>query len=536
LVITEIFADPTPSKGLPEIEFIEIKNVSEKDINLNGYVLKYGNFSTAFPDSVIYKTQTILVCRKTNEALLRPYGRTIGVSNFSLNNEGSLLVIFNDKKEIETWVNYDKSWYTNNKEDGYSLEMIDLRYPCRGKENWGSSNSPLGATPGKTNSLEKINPDTEVPIFVSYSIENDKINLMFNENLALSFISDKQNFKVFDTNLTLKDISYDQFKPNDLWLNIDRNIEVNQTLKVGISNLSDCSGNMLDYYEIEIANVPSPDSGQILISEVLFNPKIGSDDFVEIKNTSDKSLNIKGVKLANLNKEGNLESVSLLSSRDLVLKPDSYMAFTINKSSLIGVYPLSSEPSSILEVPKMPSLNNDKGNVVLISNNDQVFDSMEYEEKMHHSAIKNPDGVSLERVEFKVPSTQTSNWMSGSASNNYASPGKRNSQQTTEKILNEFWVESNVFLPRSNDNSLAKLNYSIPIPGTTANIFVRNKDGKVCKSIIKNSILGTQGQIFWDGTDDSGILLPVGYYVFEVQLFSEKNSNNYLIKIVLGEI
>ena len=41
LIITEIFADPTPSKGLPEKEFIELYNPSSKLINLKG-------FSTAF--------------------------------------------------------------------------------------------------------------------------------------------------------------------------------------------------------------------------------------------------------------------------------------------------------------------------------------------------------------------------------------------------------------------------------------------------------------------------------------------------------
>ncbi len=39
VVIDEILADPTPLVGLPDAEFIEIKNISGGDINLDGWRL-----------------------------------------------------------------------------------------------------------------------------------------------------------------------------------------------------------------------------------------------------------------------------------------------------------------------------------------------------------------------------------------------------------------------------------------------------------------------------------------------------------------
>ncbi len=41
ILITECLPDPTPSRGLPESEFIELKNCSSHDYNLHNW--KIGN-------------------------------------------------------------------------------------------------------------------------------------------------------------------------------------------------------------------------------------------------------------------------------------------------------------------------------------------------------------------------------------------------------------------------------------------------------------------------------------------------------------
>ncbi len=95
LIITEIMADPTPSKGLPEREYLEIFNPTSSDINLKNFKLFYGSFSVSFPDSIIKSNAYAIVFRKGYEEEFRNYGQIIPLPNFSLSNEGALLVLKN---------------------------------------------------------------------------------------------------------------------------------------------------------------------------------------------------------------------------------------------------------------------------------------------------------------------------------------------------------------------------------------------------------------------------------------------------------
>ena len=55
VVITEIMADPSPVVGLPNAEFIEVKNVSSTPFNLNGWKISdatsTATITTSFTDT-----------------------------------------------------------------------------------------------------------------------------------------------------------------------------------------------------------------------------------------------------------------------------------------------------------------------------------------------------------------------------------------------------------------------------------------------------------------------------------------------------
>jgi hypothetical protein len=62
------------------------------------------------------------------------------------------------------------------------IEMIDTKSPCAGMSNWKASIDAKGGTPGKKNSIDAINNDTEAPkLKRAYTVDNTTIILVFDE-------------------------------------------------------------------------------------------------------------------------------------------------------------------------------------------------------------------------------------------------------------------------------------------------------------------------------------------------------------------
>ncbi|MBK6977388.1 MAG: lamin tail domain-containing protein [Cytophagaceae bacterium] len=301
------------------------------------------------------------------------------MKNFSLSNEGNLLIIENPQKEYITSVNYSNSWYSKGREEGYSLEMIDESQACRGKENWASSVATIGATPGGANSVGKILIDTELPFPVSQNINGSILQIYFNENIDNKDFN-IGNFEIISGDFSIQKVVFDKFSTDFVEIFIDRVIEEGESLELKLKTLTDCIGNLNTDIILSFSNVPAPQQGEILISEILFNPAVGGEDFVEIKNISEKPLNLKNWKLAKRAKDGSFSGISLISSKDLIVKPTEYLAFSKNKTAVLSQYPESSVPDNIRELSSFPSLNNDQDLVLLLNENELVMDSVFYEE------------------------------------------------------------------------------------------------------------------------------------------------------------
>ncbi|HWH64145.1 MAG TPA: lamin tail domain-containing protein, partial [Ginsengibacter sp.] len=157
VVIDEIMADPTPQVGLPNSEWVELKNTSAFAINLQGWKLADATGQTgAMPDFILQPDSFVIVCTGSAVAGLAPFGNIISVTNFpSLDNDGDLISLYTaDGKTIHA-VAYTSAWYQNElkKEGGWTLEMIDTKNPCSGISNWEAGTNAIGGTPGRINSV-----------------------------------------------------------------------------------------------------------------------------------------------------------------------------------------------------------------------------------------------------------------------------------------------------------------------------------------------------------------------------------------------
>lgn len=257
---------------------------------------------------------------------------------------------------------------------------------------------------------------------------------------------------------------------------------------------------------------------EALISEVLFNPRGKGADFVEIYNNSSKILDLSGLSLASLKKD-TLSGIQPVTKASLRFDPGSYMVLTTDPENVQKEY-FTQNPDAFLLMPAMPALNNDEGDVILLSDSIRV-DEFHYSEKMHLPLIKNPDGVSLERVSFTKAANAPGNFRSAAAAVGYATPGYKNSQMENSLLPPmRIYLESKTFSP-DNDGFEDQLliHYECTNPGWVANISVFNDRGLLILHLAQNLTLATEGSIAWDGRDQYTSIPSVGIYLIYVELF-----------------
>src|SRR5262245_4839934 len=95
VVIDEIMVDPNPSIGLPNNEWLELKNVSTLPVNLlNWRIADATGLSGSLPAYILQPDSFVVICPSNSLLIMNSFGPAIAVSNFpSLDNEGDLLSI-----------------------------------------------------------------------------------------------------------------------------------------------------------------------------------------------------------------------------------------------------------------------------------------------------------------------------------------------------------------------------------------------------------------------------------------------------------
>jgi hypothetical protein len=108
--------------------------------------------------------------------------------------------------------------------------------------------------------------------------------------------------------------------------------------------------------------------GDILISEILFNPVAGGSDYVEIYNNSGKEISTNRLYLASRDNKLELTQIYPLSKSKRMFLPGNYLALTKDTSSVFPWFEIKCR-ECFLQMEKFPSYNNDFDYVVLLDEN-----------------------------------------------------------------------------------------------------------------------------------------------------------------------
>lgn len=524
IVVSEIMSKPSPVVGLPDAKYVEIYNRSDNAVSLSGWKISLGSTTKPLPSVIIGAQSYLVLTAADNAFMFEGFENVVGVDGFPSFAQGGTTISLSDKNgNIVHTLTFSSSWHDDNfkAQGGYSLEMVDLNNPCEGAANWRSTLNNRGGTPGTQNSVNASNPDRTMPYPTDAEVVNDTVVVYFSEVVLPEMIS-THNFSVEELgNPTFVKIVEPQLTVVKMKFNAEIQRGKVYMLNIG-ENITDCSGNNVEVNtQIRFGIGVQAEYNDLAINELLFNPYSGGSDFVELYNRSDKVIDLKDLWISNTNDDGSVKDSYQITNISRLILPQEYCAISTDIADLYNHYTIE-HSENLYKVAKMPSMPDDKGTIIITGRAFDTIDIVSYNKSQHYRLLSSQDGVSLERINYDVPSSDESNWHSAAQDAGFATPGYVNSQfHEIGEIESQISLSSEVFSP-DNDGYEDQLviTYSLDVAGYSGTIAVYSTNGRLVQTLVNNRSLGSVGNIVWDGFDAQNRLCPAGIYIVYVELFN----------------
>ncbi len=525
LIVNEIMSNPSPSAGaLPEEEYVELLNISNKYLSLNHCKISDRSAGYILPDSVIGPGEYTLLSKNTGAFSAMKISNWTGCDDFpSLNNDEDLISIINQFGDTISQINYSVNWHveTWKKKGGWSLERIDTAMWCLNEDNWKSSVSG-GGSPGKINSIAgAIYPELNSIVNV-YCPDNMHAVLNFKYPLNANSINNLLQFTILEN---AEHPMESRLSENKLYLTFSKPFASNIILHLNTTGLISCFGTALQDAQNPFGyGTKSIDSMSLSINELLFDPIETQSDFIEIVNISQNIVDLKNIRICSLDNLGKiLTSISPIADGYNLL-PGDYIAFTTQKKSTLAQYK-TNNTNRVFETTALPSWSNESGFAAITNGDGKIIDKFNYNANMHTPILKNREGVSLEKINPNLSSAVQNNWNSASSVSDFATPGHTNSQfEKPSDQKSKISLESDWFSPDNDgDNDQLQIHYHFNEAGyfLTATLFAEN--GSSIGKIFNNLQLNQTGELFWNG-DMEGQVIQAGNYILFAELFNNHGS------------
>lgn len=326
IIITEVLANPN---GIDlDKEFIEIKNVSGREIDLTSWIIKNSAKQEFVIPSLTMSHGSIVVFYRWQ-------------TNLALDNYKEKITLYTERGNVIDKVDYKDA------PEGLSYQLDDegswhSLTPSPGEEN----DIPIYIQPtAKINGPKEAKVNTFVSFDASDSFDPEKRSLKFYWDFDQGYLTEGLIARQF----------YDQPGTYEFSLTafVDENSSSTEKFKIKITGQEKNAAPTSTKEEVLKTEATYVEPPFIFISEFLPNPK-GSDnenEFIEIFNNDQMPVNLSGWQLS--------DGAKTFTFGDEVIKPGQYLAIYRPQTKI--------------------ALNNDEDEIKLIMPNGEVIDLVSYE-------------------------------------------------------------------------------------------------------------------------------------------------------------
>lgn len=519
LVLSEILFDPYVNHS----DFIEVYNASSSALSidslrvsnvLNGQMVTINDRQPLLPGRFRAYTPNSAQLAETYNVDFNAEVFQQALPAFN-NDKGSVQLISSKGVLLDSFTYSDKMHtldVTSKNTEGVSLEKAVLVPFLNNANNWISGDASTSyASPGYANA---VSFDRQPPSISGIeTLGKRQIKLMADDLISAVTMAGFEVMTTSNMPIALGTVTVDK---KQILLSLLSDLEASLAYKIKITGLKDKNQNGMRDTLLFFEYGDVPVQGDLVLSEVLFNPNSPVSDFVELYNATTKNIQLRGLSITNAD-NGQTDSVG----SHFVLAAGRYVAISKDTLSLKLAYPI---PSSALFLQNdLPALNADYGIVMIYNHAGELLDSFSYDEERHHVLIDKEDrkGISLEKIGLKPFENGRFSWASASQAGGYASPGYQNSNFFSGSMGSEaFFLPKKVFSPNQDgQDDLLMLQYALDKPGYIAQLSIYSSDGYKVKNLTNNELLGQTGFLSWDGTNDLGKPEMLGIYIITGSLF-----------------
>ena len=478
-ILTEIQADPTPSRGLPEVEYLEFYLDSSIPVNLSGWNLHVNSTRIPFPNQTIPPFSYFVVVAESQRQKVTWDALTVWVSRLTLPNSGAELSLTSPQGRCFS-LSYLPQWGKRSSEGGYSLEVQNKSGACLGGQVWSSTQSLTGGTPGKppVQGYQALPQPKVTQVWA----DSTTWTLRFSQSMRPS-VGHWQGKALQCRWVDEKTCQVDQALPKSSW-------------QSGIlADFEDCTGQLLADTLLTFGRFDPPSQGEWRWNELLVDPLDGTSGFVELKSHALEPRVWTGGSIEYQSSTSTRKVIFEVGSIGKILSPGDVWALTKANPGWEGRYQVG---KSIDFLNSWHDLSNEGGTLQIKRSDGQLLDQITYSSQWHHPMLRAEDGRSWQKM--------TTVWNPTPTLWGLATPG----WEPQPNDIRTQWEFEPAFLSKSKNEAI--LHFSLPDDQFILQAKIYDRFGQMRYQYPSSHIFPKSGHWIWSFPDLPGS--KEHYFVF----------------------